>query len=641
MLEGPRGARTCGRGTSLTLPSTATPMDVLTVDVVTGRWRRTPWGHPTIANGLLAGLLLGAWRRPGPPPVVLAGGGVSGHPVVAGATAVVCGRSPQSGGLAEARVEGRLAGGLRAAGTTAVVLHGQTAQPVVVSLAGPEPQVLDARELSGMDAAATTNALKERFPADCVVGVTGVAGEHCSALASIVFDYGFSTATGGLGGALGRLGVKALVLPPPAPAGDAELALTALTESYAVRIDANPLARSQRDAPGFGVWVEPGLAGYLGALNFTADQAPNIEEQAGERFLSWLKQADPSCPGCPQDCIKRYPAGDSHPECGRLHQLALPVWASHLGMPNPRSGLSFNAECHRYGLEHLAVGAMLGALAEADSSGMTRAANNAPSRPTMSFGDNASALALVQRWGNDPRAVPGGSGRLDDFAVVTGCTDTMMAIKNMPMPPIDPRGSQGLGVAMALNPTGPLYDVVEHDIDFDLEVAWPRHVARGRAYGVPPSGLRMGTLDTARVRSVILLWQLWSGLGALGVCLFASPPTRELDEQQVTTLTSRTTGVDLSFDQVLRRGRQRLAVQRRLNHRWGVGESTERLPDRFHDRPVRTGRLAGAVVDRGDFHQAARAIREHFGWGDVVGGSEDRGGLADLVGAVATLERDR
>lgn len=616
------------------------PMDVLKVDVVTGQWRRTPWDHPTVANGLLAGLLLDAWRRPGPAPVVLAGGGVSGHPVVAGSTAVVCSRSPQSDGVAEARVEGRLAGGLRAAGAAAVVLHGHSVESVVVSLTGSEPEIIDARELSGMDAAATTNALKGRFTADCVIGVTGLAGEQCSAMASIVFDYGFSTQTGGLGGALGRLGVKALVLPPPA--GDTTFELAALTAGYARRIDSNPLARSQRDAPGFGVWVEPGLAGYLGAMNFTADQAPHIEEQSGDVYRSWVDEAGPSCPGCPQNCIKRYSAGDSHPECGRLHQLALPVWASQLGMPNPGSGLSFNADCHRYGLEHLAVGAMLGALAEADASGTTRAATKGTaSRVTMSFGDNASAQALVTQWGNDPRTVPGTSGRLDDFAIVTGCTDTMMSIKGMPMPPIDPRGSQGLGVAMALNPTGPHYDVVEHDIDFDLEVAWPRHVARGRAYGVPASGLRMGTLDTARVQSVIQLWQLWSGLDALGVCLFASPPTRELDEQQVTTLASRTTGVDLAFDQVLRHGRQRLAVQRRLNHRWGVGESTERLPDRFHEQPVRTGRLSGAVVDRGDFRNAVRVIREHFGWGDAVGGSEERDGLADLVAAVATLDADR
>lgn len=617
-------------------------MDVLRVDVLTGRWRRTSWRHPTVANGLLAGLLLHAWRGSGPSPVVLAGGGVSGHPVVAGGTAVVCGRSPQSGGLAEARVEGRLAAGLRAAGAAAVVLHGHSAKPVVVSLAGPVPEILDARELTGKDAAETTSALREWFPPDCVIGATGLVGEHCSALASIVFDYGFPTSTGGLGGALGRLGVKALVLPPPARAVHTALELRALTDSYAARIDANPLARSQRDAPGFGVWVEPGLAGYLPALNFTADQAQYIGEQSGRVFLPWFAEAGASCPGCPQNCIKRFAAGESHPECGRLHQLALPIWASQLGMQNPSGGLAFNAECHRYGLEHLAVGAMLGALAEADTSDPNRDCDKgAASRPRMSFGDDAGALALVQEWGDAPGTVPGISGRLDDFAAATDCADTMMTIKGMPMPPIDPRGNQGLGVAMALNPSGPRYDAVEHDIDFDLDVAWPRHVARGQAYGVPASGLRMGTLETARVRSVIQLWQLWSGLDALGVCLFASPPTRELDEQQVSTLIGRTTGVDLPFDQVLCRGRQRLAVQRRLNHRWGVGESTERLPDRFHDQPVRTGRLAGAVVDRGDFHEAARAIREHFGWGDTARGSDDRDGLAALVGAVATLEQDR
>lgn len=615
---------------------------MLTVNVATGEWRRIPWPHPTVANGLLAALLLDAWKRTGPTPVVLAGGGLSGYSVIAGATAVVCGRSPQSDGLGEARVEGRLAAALRAAGTTAVLLHGRSAHPVVVSLAGREPAIVDARSWAGADAAVTTTALRTYFSPDCVVGAVGAAGEAGSAMASVVFDYGFPTATGGLGGALGRLGVKAVVLPPPtARAGGVDPLLATITADYAGRIDANPLARSQRDPPGFGVWTGPGLSGYLGALNFSRDAAPDTAPARGPVGPT---TAAPSCPGCPQDCVKRYPTGDSHPECGRLHQLALPIWASQLGITNLDSGFAFNAECHRYGLEHLTMGAMLGVLAELQAS-EPPAADDGASRPPslpMSFGDGRGGLALVRRWGEDPRTVPGGSGRLDDFAEAAGDADApVMTVKGMPIPPIDPRGCQGLGLAMALNPSGPHYDVVEHDIDFDLDVAWPRHAARGRAYGVPASGLRMGTLDVTRVGSVILLWELWSALEALGVCLFASPPTRELDEQQVTALVSRATVVDVTFDEVLCRGRERLAAQRRLNYRWGVGESTESLPDRFFEKPVTSGRLTGAVVARGEFSSAAAAVREHFGWGDRVAGAAERDGLAELTHSVATLGVDR
>jgi aldehyde:ferredoxin oxidoreductase len=204
----------------------------------------------------------------------------------------------------------------------------------------------------------------------------------------------------------------------------------------------------------------------------------------------------------------------------------------------------------------------------------------------------------------------------------------------MPLPPIDPRGAQGLAAAMVLNPAGPRYDVVEHDSDFDLEVAWPRHVLRGSAYGVPAAGLRMGTLGPDRTASLIGLWQLWSGLDVLGVCIFASPPTRELDEQDVIELATAATGEHVGADQLVQLGRQRLAVQRRLNHSWGVGEASERLPDRFHDRPVRKGRLRGTVVDREEFRATLTALREHFGWGDPLRGADDRDGVSVLAAAV-------
>lgn len=72
-------------------------------------------------------------------------------------------------------------------------------------------------------------------------------------------------------------------------------------------------------------------------------------------------------------------------------------------------------------------------------------------------------------------------------------------IKGMAIPPWDARGNQGLFLAMALNPTGPRYDVIEHDIDFDPEWAWQRHVDYGVEFGIPVGGLRLGTLNkTAR-----------------------------------------------------------------------------------------------------------------------------------------------
>jgi aldehyde:ferredoxin oxidoreductase len=607
-------------------------LDLLTVNAATGEWRRAPLRDRSISSSLLASLLLAAWpadrklERRATAPVVLAGGGASGHLVVGGATAIVCSRSPQSGGIAESRVEGRLAYALRASGLAAVVLHGVAVQPSVILLDRERPTILPATGLVGLDAATTTHELMRRFPG-CLIGAIGVAGERQFSAASIVFDHSFPTATGGLGAALGSLGIKAIVLPLHNASEPRSSQLHRVTAEYVQRIDTNPLTRHQRDLPGFGVWAEPGLEGYLAAMNFSATQSPGVTKELAATVIPYHRDARPGCPGCPQNCLKVYASGDTDAAYGRLHQLALAIWTSQLGMTDVTQGLTFNAACHQYGLEHLSVGAMLGALAECEATGLT-------TNPRFSFGDARTALALLEEWGQGPQLPWPVPNSIAQFARATGCASAIMAIKDMPMPPLDPRGSQGLAMAMALNPSGPRYDVLEHDIDFDPEHAWPEHVTRAHAYGVPAAGIRMGTLDDVRVASVISLWELWSGLDAFGVCIFAGPPTRELDEDRVVTLIGEASGVEIRFEDVLQRGRQRLAVQRQLNYVWGVGEATERLPPRFHRQPIDSGGLAGKLVRVGEFQRGLTAVRAHFGWGDKFGGAEDRDGLARLVAGV-------
>jgi len=97
--------------------------------------------------------------------------------------------------------------------------------------------------------------------------------------------------------------------------------------------------------------------------------------------------------------------------------------------PDPETVIMFNALCHKVGLEHLVAEEAL--------------RGEGPFAPQTLEALLDSTLSRTQ----PPRE---GSVR----------------IKNMPLPPFDPRGNQGLAVGFALNPTGPRYDVVEHDIDF-------------------------------------------------------------------------------------------------------------------------------------------------------------------------------
>jgi aldehyde:ferredoxin oxidoreductase len=174
--------------------------------------------------------------------------------------------------------------------------------------------------------------------------------------------------------------------------------------------------------------------------------------------------------------------------------------------------------------------------------------------------------------------------------------------KGVAVPPFDPRVQPNLGLAYAVSPIGPRYDIVEHDLDFDPDEGMPSAFPEMRLLGAEVPRPR-GELDVDRTAQ---LMRLWSGLDALGVCVFAATPTRPLRLAQITDLVAAITG---RTPDVLALGATRLRLQFELNRRLGFTPADDRLPDLFFTEPVRAGRYAGAVLDREAFTAAAADLR--------------------------------
>jgi aldehyde:ferredoxin oxidoreductase len=194
-------------------------------------------------------------------------------------------------------------------------------------------------------------------------------------------------------------------------------------------------------------------------------------------------------------------------------------------------------------------------------------------------------------------------------------------IKGMAIPPWDGRGNQGLFLAMALNPSGPRYDVIEHDIDFDPDWVWSRHVEFGAEYGIPKGGLPLGTLDKRREESIVDLWLLWSALDSLGICIYAAPPTRELQSADILALVKAVTGIEINMDELFELGMARLLIQRDMNHRLGVNPKADDLPDIFFDKPIKSpgAKLDGAVIKRAEFTEMKSAVIKKLLWNESGG----------------------
>ena len=515
--------------------------------------------------------------------VVISKGVLGGKNGVGLSDAIISAISPQSGGLIESKIQGRLANALDSIGVDAIALTNKAKSLTGIELTDRgflEFNFPRAKELKGYSVWKTLNKIKNQ---DTLASLAiGEFGEKQSLGASVVSDYGFATSQGGVGAVFGRMNIKYLNI-----AGVTQRSVTPgvkqVTDKYIAGLESNPLTKSEHDAPGFGIWASKSLVGYMAGKNFGKDLPKVVDDFEPKSFLPYLKDdGASSCPGCPQQCLKSYLVNDGPIDGGRQHQLSVTALLSQYGEGNVEKLIEFNSYCHEVGVEHIYMVALL-------------------------MQEEIKSKKSIAKMVNKVAAKKLKSG--------------FNQIKGMAIPPWDGRGNQGLFLAMALNPSGPRYDVIEHDIDFDPDWVWSRHVEFGMEYGIPKGGLPLGTLDKRREESIINLWLLWSALDALGICIYAAPPTRELTSTDILALVKAVSGKDLSMDKLLELGFIRLLIQRDMNHRLGVNPKTDDLPDIFFDQPIKSSgaKLDGAVINRAEFTEMKLAVIKRLQWSESGG----------------------
>jgi len=515
--------------------------------------------------------------------VVISKGVLGGKNGVGLSDAIISAISPQSGGLIESKIQGRLANALASIGVDAIALTNKAKSLTGIELTDRgflEFNFPRAKELKGFSVWKTLNKIKKENT------LTSLAiskfGEKQALGASVVSDYGFATSQGGVGAVFGRMNIKYLTI-----AGVAQQSVTPgvkqVTDKYIAGLDSNPLTKSEHDAPGFGIWANKSLVGYMAGKNFGRDLPKVVENFEPKSFLPYLKDdGASSCPGCPQQCLKSYLVNDGPIDGGRQHQLSITALLSQYGENDVEKLIEFNSYCHEVGVEHIYMAAL-----------------------------------LIQEQIKSKKSIAKMVNKVAKKKLKSGFNQ----IKGMAIPPWDGRGNQGLFLAMALNPSGPRYDVIEHDIDFDPDWVWSRHVEFGAEYGIPKGGLPLGTLDKRREESIVDLWLLWSALDSLGICIYAAPPTRELQSADILALVKAVTGTEISMDELFELGLVRLLIQRDMNHRLGVNPKSDDLPDLFFDKPIKSSgaKLDGAVINRAEFIEMKSAVIKRLQWSESGG----------------------
>jgi aldehyde:ferredoxin oxidoreductase len=577
-------------------------------------------------GGLLAAYYLLRSCPPGIDPfdpanlLILTSSVMAGHPYAGLARYTAAAKSPLTGGIGETRSEGPFGMALKGSGADALIFHGAAERPIVVVIEDGQATFHDASHLWGRPVSQTVGALEGQFGADVHTAVIGPAGERLVRFASIVSERSYQAARMGMGAVMGSKRLKAVVIRGDhrPPVADAD-ACAAITARYQERMRDNSLTRWQLDPPGFSAWVHlHGLDATLCTRNYRDSSFESADAYDGRLFMPhYLHDGD--CPGCPNNCVKFFGAGDDtayDPRAGAIHQEITGTLGPNLGIADLDAIFRANILCNELGMDPTSLGFTISMAMECVERGiLTEESVGAPLR----FGDADAMLAMIHQIAERAGfgAVLAEGARRAAAHIGGGAERYALHVKGLEMVCFEPRTQTNLALGYATAPIGPRYDICEHDWDFDTEVGWDHTLNSSLPVGILER-IPMDYLGEDKVRNFKALLSLWSGADALDLCIFAIAPTRVLTPHMMAELLTAVTGWNASDYEIMRLGERRLHLMRVYNLREGLTAAEDTLPTRFFADPIQLeGRWMGKLLDRARFGEAVRAYYRMMGWNDA------------------------
>jgi len=323
------------------------------------------WGVEVPGYAQLGGGALGlAWvahaaRAGRPAPLVVSVGECVKRGAPTAARASVASRSPLTGLFAEGLVGGELARRL-ASVADALALESSEETPQFgrgdVLVVESDASVRLERDFAGRDESpkALHARLRERFGA-CAVLANGPAGRRGVAFANLAAsgDTPHFVGRGGLGAALGRLGLAAVCVRAPSVASRADSELTQA-------LLASPRLAARAEGGTFEQLQALGASGELRARAFEREvELASVRELA--RDVGEQRARSHGCQGCPTPCgwEFRTSSGGAQPaRFGASYALGL-----NLGLERFDDALALLALCDELGLDAKEAGAALALLA--------------------------------------------------------------------------------------------------------------------------------------------------------------------------------------------------------------------------------------------------------------------------------------
>jgi aldehyde:ferredoxin oxidoreductase len=605
----------------------------LSVDLTSGtvkdyeipsEWQRLHLGGRGIAARILLEELPGRIDPLSPANILIfATGPFQGTGLLGAGRHLVMSVSPKTGSVCGSYAGGYFGHELGRSGYDGIMLRGQAAEPVYLSLIDGEATLHAAAEVWGKGTSETEKILQQRHSGGRVASI-GIAGENRVQMACVINDRSRSAGRPGLGAVMGAKHLKAIIV-----TGDRDKFL--FDRDHFVRERAAYAKLFQDEGTKhFGEYGTAGGVtwlserGILPTKNFQEGVFDHAEAIGGERLHDTILVERESCAGCSIRCKRvvrtAFAGREVLPEFGGPEYETIAALGS-LCLNDDLSAISLaNQLCNDYGIDTISAGVAIAFLMEASEKGFID--------QEISWGDGEAIISLVDqiahREGIGNRVADG----LEAFAKELGA-DFHMTIKGVEIPMHEPRGKQGMGLSYATSPRGATHLEGLHDTMLASDAPAP-------TFGVNRSYDRFTLADKPNV--VQVYENLTSFQNSLILCIFT---TRSGGERanflQIGSLLEAATGLALSPEEMLEVGERNYALLKLHAARAGYTMDDDGLPKRFAGSLPR-GASAGHPIDPKVMREAIEILYRERGY-DRLGPTDETLRRLDLGDYIGVIER--
>ncbi len=550
-------------------------------------------------------------------PLIFMTGPVVGTAVPSAGRYSVCAISPQTGIWGEANAGGFFGPELRFAGYDGVIVTGEAASPVWLSIVEGRAELHDAAELWGLDSYATQTRVRELLDEpQARVACIGPAGEEQIAFAAVMNDHGRAAARTGLGAVMGAKGLKAIAARGTAkvPVADPG-ALKSVVKEIHHDMQEDMTVISLRLA-GTAGYVDTGLMyGDIPLRYFQEGEWEEAGNLSGILMVENFQNRNVACYRCPIVCGRetRAPRYGVDEVDGPEYETVAALGAL-LMIDDLEAVIYANHLCNRYGMDTISAGCTIALACELFERGILTPEETGGR--ALRYGDAEIVHELLEETahgeGFGAQLAEGSAALAERY----GVPELAATINRLELPMHDPRAFSAMAATYALSPRGACH--MEGDM-------YAVDTGQGPPYelGVTPGDRFDSSEEKGRMTA---RQQAWRNLyNALTLCQFQNPGVERLGRAL-----EAITGWKVAPEDLLSWGLRIATLKRMINRRRGLTRADEELPEL-----VRQPLEGGTEGNVPDLEQLLAGAYAEYGWdpetGDPLPETLERLGLDDLT----------